>query len=133
MTESSRERIQETVYGPPRFTTSEGAGGSISAPTETDERGVLKELTAHQIEKLTRPQVLEYQRKRSEQIEAKRAEEAEADDFSRYQETFVEAGGRAKDAKAAWEAQKRLDATEAAQQARSAALDASRRRVRHGL
>lgn len=131
---TSRERIQQ-IAGQSRFTTSEGreAAGHIATPMETDERGVLKELSSHQIEKMGRDQVLDYQKRRNEQIEAKRAEHLEQADFERYQEAFVEAGGREKDAKGAWEAQKTLDASQAARTAQEAALHASQRHVLRGL
>jgi hypothetical protein len=129
---TSKERIQG-IAGEPSYSGAPPLGSSISAPTETNQDGVLRELGAHQIEKMTRDQVLGYQEKRAQQIEAKRAEKIEQDDFERYKEAFVEAGGREKDARGAWEAQKRLEATEAAQLATAEVLHASRRRVRHGL
>ena len=129
---TSRERIQ-SIAGQSRSTTPEAAQGLIPTPDAKDERGILRELDSGQIEKMSRDQVLDYQRRRSEQIEQRRAQAAEEDDFRRYQETFVGAGGREKDARAAWETQKRLAATEAAQQASTETLNASRRRVRQGL
>jgi hypothetical protein len=129
----SKERIAG-IAGEPRFTTE--AGGTftrVNAPSETDPDGVLKELDSHQIEQMDRQAVLSYQERRSAQIEAKRAEQIEADNFERFREAFVEAGGRERDAASAFEAQKKTAATEAAKHATTEILDATRRRVRHGL
>jgi hypothetical protein len=134
MTES-RSGASLGIYGPPRFTGggAQGTSTPASIPSETDERGILRELTAHQIEQLTRDQILGYQKQRNEQLENRYAKEIEDLDFERYKEAFVAAGGAEKDARAAWEAQKKSEATQAAQHAATDALHASRWRVRQGL
>jgi hypothetical protein len=131
---TSKERIHgHDVYGPPRFTGAAPLGSSISAPTETDERGILRELMSHQIEKLDRQAVLDYQRRRSEQIKEKKEKEAESRAFENFKQSYVAAGGTESSAEAAWTTHKNEIAESAALAADQEAVQAARSRNRSVL
>jgi hypothetical protein len=99
----------------------------------TDQDGVFVELTGFDIERMTRDEIDAYRERRQAQIDGQTARVREANDFELYKEAFVEAGGRERDAEAAWEAKKKADATEAADRINAEVLTASRRRVRQAL
>jgi len=99
----------------------------------TDENGVLVELSGFDIERLPRAEIDAYNERRAGRIASRRDAAREADDFGRYEEAFVSAGGDPKDARAAFEAQKRSRAAEEAGRANTEALQASRRRIRKVL
>jgi hypothetical protein len=99
----------------------------------TDEHGILIDLTNHDIERLTRDEVLDFQERRRQQIDDRAAQAREDDDFARYQERFVEAGGDVSDARAAWLAKRKVDATEAANRVEHEALTSNQRHVRQTL
>jgi hypothetical protein len=104
-----------------------------NVPTKTDSVGVLLELTSEQIQQMTREDVLDYQQRRRQQIEDNRTQANAQADLDRYKECFVEAGGRERDAEAAYYASRNEAAASAATAADTAAARDSRRRIRQGL
>lgn len=98
-----------------------------------DEHGIPVELSAYDIERMDRPAIDEYRAKREAQIDASEAERIEADDEARFAESFIEAGGRERDAAAAYKKHRNEQAAETAARAEEAALQASRTRVRQAL
>jgi hypothetical protein len=99
----------------------------------TDQRGILIPLSNREIEMLSRDEVLDFQERRRQQIAERTAQAREADDYGRYERAFVEAGGDASDARAAWLAKRKSDAAEAAGRVEEAALQGSRDHVRQTL
>jgi hypothetical protein len=108
-------------------------GGGVVMTGAKDQDGVLVELTGFDIERITRDEIDNYRERRQAQIDGQAAKAREANDFESYTEAFVAAGGREPDAKAAWEAKKKADATEAADRINTEVLTSSRRRVRQAL
>jgi hypothetical protein len=123
---TSRERVQQAAGVSGRETVT-------PAPTQTDSDGILLPLTIFQIERLTRQQIDEYNTKRHEQIQTKKTEDTEAAAYRHYEEEFTKAGGRQKDAKAAYEAQKKADARTAAERESEEVMETSRRNIRSRL
>lgn len=101
----------------------------------TDERGVLLDLTSRDVEELSKAggDPAAYLQERRRQIAAAEEKRREADDFERYRQAFVEAGGNASDAKASYEAMRRGRAAEAAERSDRAALHYARAGIRGRL
>jgi len=98
-----------------------------------DEHGVPVELSAYDIERMDRPAIDAYQEDRRQKIAAAEQQAFDADDLERYTEAFVSAGGKERDAKAAFEAQKKVEAAQAANQTNAGARQATRTRIRSRL
>jgi hypothetical protein len=98
-----------------------------------DAHGIPVELSAYDIERMDRPAIDQYRADREAEIDAKEAQRIEAYDERQFTERFVEAGGRERDAAAAYKAHRNQQAAEEAGRAEEAALQAARRRVRQAL
>ncbi len=98
-----------------------------------DEAGIPVELSAYDIQRLTRPEIDQYRADREAKIEALDAERIEADDERQFTEAFVSNGGRERDAAAAFRAHRNEQAAQAAAMADAEAEQATRRRARSVL
>jgi len=98
-----------------------------------DEHGIPVELSAYDIERMDRPAIDHYRADREASISAKEAQRIEADDERQFTERFVEAGGRERDAAAAYTAHRNQLAAEAAARAEEAVVQAGRFRIRQKL
>jgi hypothetical protein len=99
---------------------------------ERDKDGVLLDLSARDVELLADAgyDPAAYLEERRAEIDALAEKSREADDRKRFEERFVEAGGKRDDARAAYDALKRERAEEAARRADREAVVASRARIR---
>ena len=108
-------------------------GGGFTWTGATVADGIPVELSNFDIERMDRASIDEYRERREAQIAARAQQAREADDIERYTEAFVAAGGDRSDARSAWLAKNKAEATEAANRAEGAAEQASRARVRQVL
>src|SRR5215210_805577 len=110
------------------------AVGPDGTPTGAkDERGILLDLSLHDVEAMSQREpgsaarYLEERRKQEAEFKEKQRQE---DTQTRFEEAFVAAGGEKKDATAACRAHKNEQAATAARAADEAAVYQSRRRIR---
>jgi hypothetical protein len=98
----------------------------------TDERGILVDLTAHDVQRMSERDpgsAAKYLKERRQQIEALKEREREEDDRRRFEQHFVAAGGTKEGAKEALIRKRNEEAEKAVVAANEAALQSARDRV----
>jgi hypothetical protein len=89
------------------------AGEVVEYTNLRDERGILIELTSHDIERLGAEGVREYRQHRDQEIAAARAQREEKERFETYKQRYIAAGGSASGAAEAYKAFRAQQAAEA--------------------
>lgn len=95
-----------------------------------------RDLTNEEIDQMSREEpgsAAEYLRLRREELDAEKQAEREKDDYKRFEEAFVEAGGSKGSAKEAYTRRRNEEAEKAALEADRASSDRSRRHVARAL
>lgn len=92
-----------------------------------------KQLTLHEIDKMSKPAILEWQDKRKEEIHAEEQAKREAWDRKHFEQQFLAAGGDSEDADQEWARFRRESAADAARRADQDAAIRSRRTAFGGV
>ena len=92
-----------------------------------------RELTLADIDRMDKKDILEWDAARKQELEDEAQAKREADDLALYSQSFVKAGGRPGDAKAAWQAERNRNAQAEASRQSAAATEYSRRRTMEAM
>jgi hypothetical protein len=110
----SREDLQRVLEKERKEASRLRVDGRVELTGATDADGILVELSAYDIERLSREEIDRYQERRRKQIAQKEATRAEEGRFAQFEEAFVREGGTKTDARSAYKAMRNQEAERAA-------------------